>query len=54
MQKPNDIVSFPELFDGMEQFLAEQLGLLKRFSLLAAALGGIFLVNALAQSGLLG
>ncbi len=54
MQKPNDIVSFPELFDGMEQFLAEQIGLLKRVSLITAAFAAAFLLNKLAQSGMVG
>ncbi|MDX9944873.1 MAG: hypothetical protein RBS35_08780 [Azonexus sp.] len=51
MQKPNDIVSFPELFDGMEQFLAEQIGILKRASLITSALAIAYLLNSLFQSG---
>lgn len=54
MQKPNDITSFPELFDGMEQFIAKQLGRLKRAGLIAAAFAAAFLLNQLVQSGVLG
>lgn len=38
MQKPNDIASFPELFDGMEQFLDEQLTGLKHAGLWSVSL----------------
>lgn len=38
MYKQNDVASFPELFDGMEQFLDEQLRRLKRASLWSAML----------------
>ncbi|WP_298399354.1 hypothetical protein [uncultured Azonexus sp.] len=37
MPKPNDIASFPELFDDMEQFLDEQINRLKRTGLLTAS-----------------
>ena len=32
MEKRNDIAAFPELFDGMEQFIEEQAAGLKRTS----------------------
>jgi len=42
MHKQNDIATFPELFDGMEQFLDEQLTRLKHAGLwsISLALGG--------------
>ncbi|WP_162888740.1 hypothetical protein [Dechloromonas sp. HYN0024] len=41
-QSNNDIAAFPELFDGLEQFIEEQAGHLKRTSaiLAATAMGG--------------
>ncbi|WP_341744215.1 hypothetical protein [Azonexus hydrophilus] len=39
MPKPNDIASFPELFEDMEQFLDEQITRLKRAGLLTASVG---------------
>jgi len=47
MHKQNDIVTFPELFDGMEQFLDEQITRLKRAGLLTASValpGGLALL----------
>ena len=38
MNKQRDIASFPELFDGMEQFLDEQLLRLKQAGLWSATL----------------
>jgi len=40
MNKPNhnDIAAFPELFDGMEQFIDEQAASLKRTSVILAAI----------------
>lgn len=38
MNKSDDIVTFPELFAGMEQFLDEQIAHLKRAGLLTASL----------------
>jgi hypothetical protein len=48
MNKPNhnDIAAFPELFDGMEQFIAEQTAGFKRTSVILAAIalpGGMLL-----------
>lgn len=36
MEKRNDIAAFPELFDGMEQFIDEQAAGLKRTSAILA------------------
>ncbi|HLO62031.1 MAG TPA: hypothetical protein VK165_03615 [Azonexus sp.] len=36
MEKRNDIAAFPELFDGMDQFIEEQAAGLKRTSALLA------------------
>lgn len=36
MEKRNDIAAFPELFDGMEQFIEEQATGLKRTSAILA------------------
>jgi hypothetical protein len=36
MEKRNDIAAFPELFDGMEQFIEEQAAGLKRTSAILA------------------
>jgi hypothetical protein len=40
MDKPNhnDIAAFPELFDGMEQFIEEQTAGLRRTSVILAAI----------------
>jgi hypothetical protein len=37
-QNRSDIASFPELFDGMEQFIAEQAAGFKRTSVILAAI----------------
>ncbi|MCH2221775.1 MAG: hypothetical protein MK097_15845 [Dechloromonas sp.] len=36
MEKRNDIAAFPELFDGMEEFIEEQAAGLKRTSVILA------------------
>ncbi len=45
-QNHSDIAAFPELFDGLEQFIEEQASGLKRTSaiLAASAMGGSMLV----------
>jgi hypothetical protein len=45
-QNPRDIAAFPELFDGLEQFIEEQASGLKRTSaiLAATAMGGGMLI----------
>lgn len=53
MEKRNDIAAFPELFDGMEQFLAEWGQGLRRAGLRLAVLaipGGALLLFALSKA----
>ncbi|WP_434513852.1 hypothetical protein AB6Q56_14860 [Dechloromonas sp. ARDL1] len=51
MEKRNDIAAFPELFDGMEQFIEEQASGLKRTSamlaLAVAVPGSLFVLATL-------